>query len=724
MAAAGDLGVEDDAANLDALLAYEAEAEHGTFAVDLQLQAPGARFTLRGRPRLPAALSRALRPLAATPLPTAAPASGALVFALRDYDAVTATVSPRFAARARVSGIPEVLRRLVARVDAEAAADAFGVSETLVAAALGRRFWDDMFPFQREGVLRAVRLGGRVLLADSMGLGKTVSALAIAEYFRVSLSEFELDSSGGEDGAGAGGEERRAPPPVLILCPATLRETWVHALQKWLPGVSCSAIHCLSSAKDAKRLLKARRQGKRDLWDCQLDVRFVICSYDLLPRLLTEFSGGMPSCDSSDGASATEAAAAASSHAQHSVSYLPTAVPPELSMFSTVIADECHTLKNAAAARARTCLPVILAAKYRILISGTPVTSHPAELFTQLQAVLGASPAAEAFVPPDFFRNRYCGGSNFPELNALLNMVMIRRSKEDAGIQLPPKIRCHSRVELSSDRRAEFAKMLADRTALGKSLAEASCLEEAAVLRSRLAGLNNRLFQDTAQAKILFVLTRLRELMLGPDNKDRKLLLFAFHQNVLDAVTGLCRRERLRFVRIDGSVPGVGREQLVSIFQEDPSTRIAILSIQTAGTGLTLTKANYIMFAELNWVPSNLSQAEDRAHRIGQQSVLHVEYVVAPETLDKYMFPTIRRKLGMVGKLVDGVGDDHVRLDPDVYGATVQSSDLSVRATAVAAADRAAWDTPVPSQSQHLLGEASVPGSASSQPVVKRVKRC
>lgn len=719
--AAGGLGTQDDAANLDALLKYEAEAEHGTFAVDLQLLSTGAQFRIRGRPRLPVALTTALHSLSeslCTPPSTPETCTDAFVFALKDYDVVAETIAPEFAARSSIVEIPAEVRRLVARLDVEACSDAYGVSATVVAAAIGRKFWDDMFQFQRDGVLKAVRQGGRVLLADSMGLGKTVSALAIAEYFRVSISEFEREGSG-PDGDG---DEDDSAAPVLILCPSTLRETWVHALSKWLPKVPATAVHCMSSSKDAKRFLKAQRKGKRDLWDRQLDVQFVICSYDLLPRLLADLSGVQPSCDSNSGG-----AAAALAQVQPAVSYEPTTVPPEMSIFSTVIADECHTLKNSTTARARACVPVILAARYRILISGTPVTSHPGELFTQLQALLGVGPAVAPFLPPELFLHRYCGGSNFAELNSLLSMVMIRRSKEEAGIQLPPKIRCHSRVELSSDRRAEFTKMLADRTALGKSLADASCPEEVAMLRNRLGGLNNKLFKDTAQAKILFVLTRLRELLLGPENKNRKLLLFAFHQNVLDAVAGLCHRECLRFVRIDGSVHGAARGPLVNLFQEDPNTRIAILSIQTAGTGLTLTKANYVMFAELNWVPSNLSQAEDRAHRIGQESVVHVEYVVAPETLDMYMFPTIRRKLGMMGKLVDGVGHDHVKLDPDVHGTTVQYSDLALRATAVAAADGGTWNTVVPTHSQHLETfrerEAGSHDPSSSQRFQKRVRR-
>lgn len=676
---------EDFAALSNVLDAVEAERRYGTFAVDMQLLPTGAHFRVHGRPQLPRELVAALHALTASR--GASADSDDFTFAVTDYRAVVKTIVPQFARSSSVVEIPAVLRAVVVRVAAHAENEALGVSETLVAGAVGRGFWEQIFSFQREGVLKAIRRGGRVLLADSMGLGKTISALAIAEYFRVAMSDYgDL-----------------AVSPVLILCPSTLRDAWVDAVSKWLPNVPSTAVHCLSSSKDAKRLLKAQAKGKRDLWDLQLDVQFVICSYDLLPRLLSDLNGVAPDEASAagGGTAPTSAGSDRGMSTAPAIVYEPTVVPSELSMFGAVIADECHTLKNSNTARARACVPVLLAAKYRILVSGTPVTSHPGELFTQLQALLGEGPGEPPFLPPAMFRNRYCNGANFRELNALLNMVMIRRSKSEAGVILPPKVRSHSYVELTDDRLTRFDKMLADRKTLRKEVAEARSASDSAILRTRLGALNRALFSTTAQAKIAGVVTRLRQLMLGQGNEGRKVLLFAYHQAVLDAVQDFCGRERLRYIRLDGSVPSSARGALVNLFQSDDSKiRVAILSIQTASTGLTLTKANHVVFAELDWVPSNLTQAEDRAHRIGQQAVVYVEYIVAPGTLDECMWPCVRRKLGMTGKLVDGVGDNHIRLDPDVDGATIQQSDVSLQATVLAAADGITWNQSLPSQSQ------------------------
>jgi SWI/SNF-related matrix-associated actin-dependent regulator 1 of chromatin subfamily A len=76
----------------------------------------------------------------------------------------------------------------------------------------------------------------------------------------------------------------------------------------------------------------------------------------------------------------------------------------------------------------------------------------------------------------------------------------------------------------------------------------------------------------------------------------------------------------------------------VKQFQTDDTCRIAVLSITAAGTGLTFTAANCVIFAELYWNPGHLRQAEDRAHRIGQKSSVTVQYLIGAGTIDEIIW--------------------------------------------------------------------------------------
>merc|ERR1712184_101652 len=92
----------------------------------------------------------------------------------------------------------------------------------------------------------------------------------------------------------------------------------------------------------------------------------------------------------------------------------------------------------------------------------------------------------------------------------------------------------------------------------------------------------------------------------------------------------------------------------VAKFQEDEATRVAVLGITAAGHGLTLTAAHTVVFAELYWVPGQMQQAEDRAHRIGQKNCVSVQYLIAESTLDELIFNCLGKKARDTGAMLNG----------------------------------------------------------------------
>jgi len=138
-------------------------------------------------------------------------------------------------------------------------------------------------------------------------------------------------------------------------------------------------------------------------------------------------------------------------------------------------------------------------------------------------------------------------------------------------------------------------------------------------------------------------------------NKDDcKFLIFAHHKVVLDAIEEHVIKKKINYMRIDGSVVNEKRHECVNKFQNNDNCRIAILAITACATGLTLTKASSVVFAEIYFTPAVMIQAEDRAHRIGQENnCVNVHYLVGKDTVDEIVFPKLESKFKIVSNALD-----------------------------------------------------------------------
>lgn len=448
--------------------------------------------------------------------------------------------------------------------------------------------WPRLYPFQQEGVLRGIiNHNGRTLLADDMGLGKTLQALAMAEFYRQTLST-----------------------NVLVLCPTTLRSSWFEAISRWLK-LPLHHVHAPTNSSQIKSLMST---SLRDAWDVKVPVSYIVVTYGSLTRL------NMP-------------------------------------QFDIVIADECHALRNVKTYRSQVALSLLQAAKKIILVSGTPALSRPSELYPLLSA-LYYSPGTP-FMSYEEFQTRYCGGiysnsnrtvTKANELHAILSAAMIRRTKEEMDLPLPPKTRRVVTVELSPTSMRQLAPLTNELQEIWQCIREDR--DSRPELLARKQSIMSSIFHKTAWCKLQSIVTRVTQLLRDP--KKPKLLVFAQHLIVLNAVEMLAERENVQCIRIDGNTNQKARGELVKIFQSDAAIRIALLSLAVGGTGLTLTAADVVFFAELSWVPSVLLQAEDRAHRLGRDREVMVEYLIAPGSADDMMWSAIQGKLGFVAQTVDG----------------------------------------------------------------------
>ncbi|XP_067405629.1 DNA annealing helicase and endonuclease ZRANB3 isoform X2 [Emydura macquarii macquarii] len=310
------------------------------------------------------------------------------------------------------------------------------------------------------------------------------------------------------------------------------------------------------------------------------------------------------------------------------------------------------------AIRSKILLPIVQNADRAILLTGTPALGRPEELFMQIEALF-----PRRFGTWSEYAKKYCnahvrffgkraqwdcrGASNLDELHQLLSNIMIRRLKNEVLPQLPPKIRQRIPFDLPTAAAKELNTSFKEWEKLMRT--PNSDVTESHFVQ--VMGLITRMYKQTAIAKAGAVKDYIKMML---ENDKLKFLVFAHHLSMLQACTEAAIENKARYIRIDGSVPSVERIHLVHQFQKDPDTRVAILSIQAAGQGLTFTAATHIVFAELYWDPGHVKQAEDRAHRIGQCSCVNIHYLIAKGTLDPLMWAMLNRKAKVTGSTLNG----------------------------------------------------------------------
>ena len=359
--------------------------------------------------------------------------------------------------------------------------------------------------------------------------------------------------------------------------------------------------------------------------------------------------------------------------------------------FDISIVDECHFIKNSKALRSKAVKAINSRRKVRM--TGTPIVNRPSELYNIIEDLGGEWGSFMTFA------KRYCnahqtrygwdftGSSNLDELQKRLReTVMVRRLKSEVLTELPRKIR--QIIEVTADdsiqkRAVEAEKAyeeqsqekLADlRAAVELSKAESEESYKAAVARLRDAMQVDftemaRLRHETALAKVPAVIDHIKNAL---EDNDNKVIIAAHHHDVIDELmTGLAE---FNPVKLTGESKEIDRQAAVDRFQNDPDCRVFIGSITAAGVGITLTASSHVIFAELDWVPGNITQMEDRAHRIGQTDTVLVQHIVLADSLDARMAKMLVEKQEIIDSALD---DHHPDRNEIVYQPKIQAATAS-----------------------------------------------
>ncbi len=350
-----------------------------------------------------------------------------------------------------------------------------------------------------------------------------------------------------------------------------------------------------------------------------------------------------------------------------------------------MILDEAHYIKNKTNKRTKAALELVEDSEYVFLLTGTPVTNRPEELFTLLQAI--KHPVA--LTDNAWFRyvHRYCaaekvvfyrtekdengriifdqygkpkkrkyqfldtsGASNLDELRQLMAPYYLRRKKEILGDKLPAKIIENIEIDLTKEWREEYSTVWDD------------YLE---YLRSDLDGVDVRKIRNAQMAQHIIELGKLKQVaskakiprvvedVANIVEQGEKVLVFTQFTETLEQTVKELRKKKIKVVKIDGSDNTQARQKAMDAIQEGDAM-VLVGNIKAAGTGINLYAASQVRFIDMEWTPALHDQAESRAHRYGQQKQVNVYYYVGKDTVDEDIIELLDKKAQIIQAILEG----------------------------------------------------------------------
>jgi SNF2 family DNA or RNA helicase len=331
-----------------------------------------------------------------------------------------------------------------------------------------------------------------------------------------------------------------------------------------------------------------------------------------------------------------------------------------------VIIDESTTIKNRKATRTKNIMTMSQFAKYKRILTGSPITKSPMDLFSQCAFL---SNDALGFTSYFAFQNRYAlvqkrkmgnrafqeivGYRRLDELNQKLDRFSNRILKEEC-LDLPDKMYIRRDVELTQEQKWIYKQMKNLALAKldnGELATTASVLTQIMRLQQICCG-----FLQPDEGEIQPIENnRLKELLEITEELQGKAIIWASYTHGIQQIASALRD---RFgpeavATYYGETPQDERQEIVDRFQDpDSGLRFFVGQPLTGGYGITLTAANTVIYYNNSYDLAIRLQSEDRAHRIGQTSKVTYIDLVSPGTIDEKVLKALRSKIDLAGQVL------------------------------------------------------------------------
>jgi SWI/SNF-related matrix-associated actin-dependent regulator 1 of chromatin subfamily A len=449
----------------------------------------------------------------------------------------------------------------------------------------------ELWDFQKASIEYALKRT-HTLIGDQPGLGKTPIAICYANEISAKR--------------------------ILVICPANIRLQWVKKIREWTTMRWPYTIHPILHG----------RHGVHP------NAQWTVVSYDL-----------------------ARSAAIGNALAR--------------GIYDLCILDEAHYLKTVDSGRTQAIFgggrdrsfdPLVSRCGAVLALTGTPLPNRPREAYTLSRALCFD---AIDWMSEDGFKERFNPSVKREEIDPISGRVVKTWIDERTG----------RHAELQSRMRANFMVRHLKRevmTQLQMPVFDLIQLDETAPVKQALKAESlldidpeNLEGADASVLGHIAVVRRMMGIALAPqiveyldmllDGGEEKLVVFAWHIEVLDILQNGLQKRGHKLVRIDGSTSATKKQRLVDEFVADPTIQLCIGNIQSMGTGTDGLQhvAWHALIAEPDWTPGNNQQAFDRLDRGGQKRQVQGDIFVAPNSFAEKILASSLRKLQTTDKALD-----------------------------------------------------------------------
>lgn len=385
--------------------------------------------------------------------------------------------------------------------------------------------------------------------------------------------------------------------------------------------------------------------------------------------------------------------------------------------YELVVCDEAHYLKTRDTKRTQRVLGAksfMRFARFKWMLTGTPVLNRPAELYPMLRTL--APEVIDPYLDWVEYGKYYCGGyaegndenfkgaSNIEELAEKLKGFMLRRVVDDVMDQLPSVVTNTVELDIDMDEILVAAGL--------EDLLEMDFLPEDLLAWLPMATVRRLM----AEAKIPQSLSYIKDMLAEVD----KVVVFAHHRHVIESIAkGLGEYNP---VIVYGGMNSTQKQNNIDQFIVNSACRVIILQTQAGGTGVDGLQGvcNYCVFVELDWSPGVMDQAVARLKRTGQRgNTVFVHYLVIPNSLDTIIDGKVVTKRKVITKLIVKNEVSDMSIEQSLARIADALEALAGKGGGVPAAAAAPSPTPAPAKGKGKAAAAAPPAPPPADPPIQ-----